>query len=543
MQLRHYQEKAINEIRKFYAAGTRKVLLHLATGGGKTATFCHMIKLAAERGKRCLVVVRGVKLIEQASDRLTRDGVQHGVMQGTKSYGLHLPVVVCSIDTVYRRREPIKADFIVIDEAHQTGGKGYKWFIDQYPKAYFLPVSATPHLKKGMRHIAEAVVYPISIQKLIEEGYLVGSKTYVGQEPDLSGVKINSTGDYDEDQLAGVMTQAALIGVPSKNYKKLADKKKALIFAVNIRHSKSLAEQFIQDGYAVEHIDADTPIPKRNAILNKLKTGELDLVTNVGILHTGFDLPELECIIMARPTLSYNLHIQMLGRGTRPAPGKTHFTVIDCAGNTKRHGFIEDEEECVIDGKKLRKSSTVNCECHDNHKTDKGEFIPEKHPCTLIYSIDQKECPACGCVNLHYVPKTNPFEDADPEKSRNTLTVEAEMTEYTRGIASDTEMWIKRAQKQGYKKGWIYMMLKTKYGDQAANEVWNKKVKRLKKWPQRDQTTQSSSRLSSINLTSQVNALSGGTTLGLSKLAQEGWFDSDLSAHQTSLGLIDKEDL
>lgn len=542
MQLRHYQEKAIEEIRKSYQQGYRKVLLHLATGGGKTATFCQMIKMASEKGKRCLVVVRGVKLIEQASERLTRDGVEHGVMQGPKSYGLHLPVVVCSIDTLYRRKEVPDADFIVIDEAHQTGGRGYKWFIDQYPRAYFLPVSATPHLKKGMRHVAEKVVYPISIEQLIEEGYLVGSKTYIGHDPDLSEVNVNSTGEFDETQLAEVMCSAALSGVPSKNYRRLADKKKALVFAVNIAHSRRLAEEFEGEGYRIDHIDAKTPIDKRNEILGKLKNGDLDLVTNVGILHTGFDLPALECIILARPTMSYNLHIQMLGRGTRPAPGKEFFTVIDCAGNTRRHGFIEDEEICEIDGKKLKKGSTVNCECSNDHRTDKGEIIPEKAPCTLIYSIDQKVCPACGCENLHYVPKTNPFADSAPEKVRNTITVESEMEEYKRGIQSDTDRLIKIAKNQGYKKGWIYNKLREKYGEAEASEVWESRIKRMKVWKLRDQTIQNLSPPSFTSSTSRENASFGQITPGLSKTSKAGSYATAWWARQTLLDSTNQED-
>lgn len=521
MQLRHYQIKAVEEIRKYYRQGVRKVLLHLATGGGKTATFCDMVELAAANGKRCLVVVRGVKLIEQASERLTREGVKHGILQGQNSRDSFLPVLVCSIDTLYRRREVPDADFIVIDEAHHTGGAGYKWFIDQYPKAYFLPVSATPHLKQGMRHVADAVVYPISIAELISEGFLVSSRTFVGITPKLDGCKINSTGDFDEGELSQIMSTDTMAGDPVKQYRKLAHKKKALLFAVTIEHSKLLVDRFRADGYNIEHIDAKTPQKERNRIINLLRDGHIDIISNVGVLHTGFDLPALECIIIARPTMSYNLHIQILGRGTRPYPGKSHFLVLDCAGNTKRHGFIEDEEICDLEGSKPRQVSTVECQF-----------------CKFIYSIKKENCPECGATNEYYVPP----EVREAEARRQAEIADVEMVELKKSLMVEAEMTklIEKAKKKGYKKGWIYMRLADLFGQEVAKKLWESKIKRMKPWPLRDQPTPNSSGQSSTTSTNQGSASSGSTTPGSSERRMVGSSSLEWSDHQTLSGLLDR---
>lgn len=520
MKLRHYQEKAIEEIRRHYAKGTKRVLLHLATGGGKTLTFCTIIKMSAARGKRCLVVVRGVKLIEQASERLTREGVEHGIIRGSDSRGEYLPVLVCSIDTLYRRKHAPEADLIIIDEAHQTGGEGYAWFLSQYPKAYLLPVSATPHLKKGMKHVADVVVYPISIQQLIDEWHLVKSRTFVGVNPDLSDVAIASTGDFKEDQLSDKMQEVTLLGEPSKRYKEIAGGEKAICFAVTVEHSMKLVEQFAMLGYKAKHVDANTPIDKRNQIIEELRTGQIDVICNVGILHTGFDLPELRCLILARPTMSYNLHIQMLGRGTRPYPGKEYFTVIDCAGNTKRHGFIEDEEICNLEGAKLRQASTVDCQ-----------------DCSFIYPLRKPNCPNCGAENMLYVPA-----EKREASERKFDTLDTRMIELKRSENSKEKMqidrWVAKAKEKGYKKGWIFNKLKEKYGEAKAQELWNKEVKNLRTWPVRerlDQITPNSSQPSCTSSTSQVSASSGQTTPEPSRLVQGDLSATDWWARQISL--------
>lgn len=496
------------------------MLLHLATGGGKTLTFCTIIKMSAAKGKRCLVVVRGVKLIEQASERLTREGVEHGILRGSDSRDTYMPVLVCSIDTLFRRKYAPEADLIVIDEAHQTGGAGYAWFLSQYPDAYLLPVSATPHLKKGMKHVADVVVYPTSILKLIEEGYLVESKTFVGVEPDLSDVSIASTGDFKEDELAQKMQETTLLGIPAKKYQELAHKQKALLFAVNVEHSRKLIGQFESLGYKAMHVDAKTPIHKRNEIIDKLRTGEIDVICNVGILHTGFDLPELTCLILARPTMSYNLHIQMLGRGTRPAPGKKYFTVIDCAANTKRHGFIEEEEICNLDGAKLKPPRTTNC-----------------HVCSFVYPVRRETCPNCGAENPLYVPPTR-----NNEAGRHTETKEAAMVELRRGRVrtgpeAQIDRWVAKAKEKGYKKGWIFNKAKEKYGEAKAKELWNKEVKHLRAWPVKErqgQATRNSSRQSSTSSTSQGSVSSGQTTPEPSRLARGDLYATDWWARQIS---------
>lgn len=463
MQLRDYQQKGLDEIRRLYRSGVKRVLLHLATGGGKTLCFCTIIKNSAEKGKKALVVVRGTQLIKQASDRLTREGVEHGIMQGANSCRSWLPIQVCSIDTLYRRRTAPEADLIVIDEAHQTSGNGYKWFLEQYQDAYILAVSATPHLKKGMRHVADAVVYPITIQDLIDQGYLCRPRYFAPEKPDLTGVQIVGD-DYNEAQLSEVMRKQGLTGKIVQTWKEKAADRITLCFCVSVAHSQMVRDQFREAGIAAEHVDANTPEDERTALYEKLARGEIRVLCNVGVLTTGFDCPPVSCLIIARPTMSYNLHIQIIGRGTRISPGKQDFLVLDHAGNVFKHDRIEREEACQLDPPKRKKGDM------------REASVRECENCLAVYSARAKECPECGSENPEW------------EKAQKDITEKAgELKELVvEPWEKELDKLIKFARDRGLKKGWIAHVLRDKFGETQGNQIWQSKIQRLKKWPTRD---------------------------------------------------------
>ncbi len=308
--LRDYQIKAIDGLRDGYRRGVRRLLLHLATGGGKTRCFSEVLKGAHAKGTMALVVVRGRKLIKQASDRLRRDGVPHGIIMAGAENATFERIRVCSIDTLYSRRHAPEAALIVIDEAHQTTGEGYKWFLEQYPRALILAVTATPHLKRGMRHVADEVIRPITARELTEQGYLVPLRYWTPEKPDLSEVT-TSGDDFNQRELGVAMRKAALSGNVVKTYLEMGGSRRAILFAVDIEHSRQLVGQLGQAGVAADHIDANCTDEQRDKAVKRLETGEIKVLSNVGVLTTGVDVPAVELVIMARPTKSYNLWIQM----------------------------------------------------------------------------------------------------------------------------------------------------------------------------------------------------------------------------------------
>ncbi len=456
--LRDYQLKALDEVREHFRRGVRKILIHMATGGGKTATFCEILKGAHEKGTPALVVVRGRKLISQAAERLRREGVPFGIIMSGASENVFENIRVCSIDTLHRRRQVPNASLIVIDEAHQTSGDGYKWFLAQYPNALILGVTATPHLKRGMRHVADVVVRPITASELTEQGYLVPLRYWTPETPDLAGVATTGE-DYNQKELGKAMRKAALSGNIVQTYKEKGNGRRAVLFAVDIEHSRQLCAQFNAEGIRAEHIDASDADGDRDAAIERLTQGRIQILANVGVLTTGVDIPPVELIIMARPTKSYNLWIQMIGRGTRPCPEteKTDCHVFDHAGNVALHGLLEQERECNLDGRPPGEAPKVK-QCQ---------------ACFAWCGHFAGSCPSCGA----------PFEE-QKKPERNKETDEAAQLHLYALPAWEEELdrLVKMGKAAGYKPGFVYHRMKNMYGDEIAKQAWKSLRRKEPQW-------------------------------------------------------------
>lgn len=452
--LRPYQIQALDQIRGHYAKGEKKVLLHLATGGGKTVVFCEILKSSFNKGKKALMIVRGRKLVDQASQRLIREFVPHGVLMANHwNYRPHERVQIASIDTLRSRGLRPDADIIVIDEAHLATSPSYVNFLKQYPDAYMLPVTATPYMDQSLSHCAEHVVFPITAKELIKQGFLVPPRHFCTAVPDTSGVKTDShTKDFNNKQLAVVMDRKDITGDLIEHYREIAIGKPALCFAVSIDHSKHIVEEFNNAGIPARHCDANSSDEERNQAIKDLKNGTIYILSNVGLFGIGVDLPFLACIIMARPTKSYILYIQQAGRGSRPhaETGKKNYFVLDHAGNFLRHGNILDEQEANLTLEK---------------KTKKG-FAPKI--CRICFlAFTSTYCPECG-----------PQEK--DKKPREYMHVDGKLKEITEeSFEQKVHNFIKDCKKtaknKGYKKGWVFYQLVDKYGPEVANKFMPKR--------------------------------------------------------------------
>lgn len=463
MSLRPYQLKAVNDIKHLYARNVKRILLHMATGAGKTVVFCDIIKKAALKGTKTIVTVHGVKLVDQASKRLTREGVPHGFIQGNNTRDIHHDVLVTSIDTLFARKFSPEADFVVVDECHLARGKKFQWFLDQYKDKYILGVSATPHLKEGLRHIADDIVYPISIQELIEQKFLVPMRYFAPSEPDLSRISIKR-GDYDETEVSEEMSKPKIRSDIVKSWQKYGENRPTLMFCVNVKHSKMMVDEFLSVGIPAAHVDASTPLPERDKLIDSLCAGEIKILSNVGILCTGVDIPPLSCIISARPTRSYNLWIQQLGRGTRPFTDKSDCIILDNASNTVEHGFIENEKIAEMDPKKSRRKKKKEASELPKLVTCKSCFAIYAHPGVGKPLV----CPACGF-------QASKEDQTKYERKFDMIEVKKNEWEFF------LENMLSLAKRRGYKKGFIFHRIKEKYGEDIANIAWTR-IKHLKKW-------------------------------------------------------------
>lgn len=463
----------------------------MATGGGKTVIFSTVMKGVHQKGNKSVLAVRGRELVDNASQRLMREGVEHGVMMANHhNWQPDLPIQVCSIDTLVARKKKLslpQADLTVIDEAHFAVSHGFRWFIDEYQKrgCYMLSVTATPHVRDGLKHLADVVVYPITIRDLIEQGYLVPPRYFAPPNKiNLDKVRIDSrTGDYNTGDLSREVEKAHVTGDVIAHYRALANGRPAVLFACDVAHSKRMVESLNLAGISSVHIDADSSDVERKDALAKLESGDIKIVSNVGILCTGVDMPYVSAIILARPTKSYNLFIQQVGRGTRPFRDKTNFIVLDHAGNVNEHGFIETERECILTGRKEREErpQLVTCKrCY--HVFDPREQWEQNnrdlfslgkrgrdYTCKgLIFTNMQQEI--CGFDNSP-IRRENVNEiitNVDGKLVPILNSGEIQITKQQRFI----ESLIKKAIDRGYKPAWIFYQLKARYGETLARQKY-----------------------------------------------------------------------
>lgn len=459
MSLRPYQIKADQEIKAHFRAGRKKVLLRMATGAGKTVIFSHVLKSAAAKGTRCVMAVAGRSLVEQAHERLLRENVLHGVQMGNHWAKNPLALVqICSIDTLNARSKYPEAQLVIIDEAHLATSDKFHRFVERYPNAFFLSVTATPYCRESLRHIADVCVSPISMTELIEQGYLVPGRVFAPSTPDLKGLR-KQNGEWISSQVEERMN--TLTGDIINHWRKLGENRPTIGFACNLTHSIGLAAAFNAAGIPAEHIEGNNSSTERKAAIERLRTGRTKVLFNVGILCTGVDIPFASCGIMARPTESYSLYVQQTGRLTRICAdtGKQNYILLDHAGNALKHGFVTDEPEVDLDGRKP--------------KEDMGQAPIRCDNCLQVYEHSEPRCPHCGHGKPIRRKESNVQEVDGTLEEIKELPEAAQISAYFRRLKETQK-------KRGYKPAWIHFQLRDKYGQEVADTL--KPLRKLPPW-------------------------------------------------------------
>lgn len=389
---------------------------------GKSIIAEELTNLSLARGKRVCIVANRVQLVTQMAERFTSSGIQYGILQGGNTQGLHLPVVICSINTIEKRGIP-DCDLIIIDEAHACGGsKMYQRLIFQRNNVPVIGLTATP-FSKGMakpyaeldgRPLFESMVIAATIRELIDMGFLVDCEIYAPSEPDLSGVKLsrNAFGEYDysdkSPEFAEAVDKPSLVGDIVAHWHKLAEGKPTICFATSISHSHHIVEQFKASGVTAEHIDCYMEEDVKSDILRRFKAGEFTVLSNCALLAEGFDYPACEVMILARPTKSLIRYIQMVGRILRPFHGKDRGLLLDHSGSVKDLGFPTDDLPLELDDGRPAAE----------RKKKQDEPKPKKCPkCSYMKPPKTALCPRCG-----FEAKRTPEEIAIEEGELVRLT-------------------------------------------------------------------------------------------------------------------------
>ena len=363
VQLRQYQFAGINKIFEAWdpnRSNLKNVLFQMPTGTGKTTVFSEIVRKAHAKNKFVLIVVHRIELVEQIAERLMSFGVTVGIISASTKPDPEKEVQVATIQTLSRRNYP-PADIVIIDECHHSKAATYSKLWDIYPEARFLGVTATPVRLNGdgFSDLFQTLIPLGKLSYFFKEGYLARLNHYVTGIPDLSKVKTVMR-DYDLHMLKNVMLDDFVMADLVQGYKKFAYGKKTIVFAVDIEHSKKIAERYNEAGVPAIHIDATTPKQERKFKLNQFRTGEIKVLCNVDIVSEGFDVPDCEAVQLARPTKSLALYLQQVGRCMRPAENKESGIVLDNANLWHIHGLSYIDRIWSLDGIKKSKQNPFN---------------------------------------------------------------------------------------------------------------------------------------------------------------------------------------
>ena len=451
MELRDYQTRAIAELRKALGTGSKRPVVQSPTGSGKTVIAAAIINMARAKDKRVLFCVPALTLIDQTVERFRQNGIfEIGVMQGQHEMtDYDQPVQVCSVQTLARRKIPA-ADLVIVDEAHVMFKLYEDWMNrPEWKHVPFIGLTATPWAKgMGAPGRWDHLIIGSTLSELIELGHLSDFRCYAPAHPDLDGVK-TVAGDYDLKGLGHAMDKQALVADIVSTWLERGEERSTICFAVNRVHAKHIQTQFIEAGVAAEYMDAYTDLDDRADIVKRFENGDVQVICNVGVLTTGFDA-DVRCIILARPTKSEILYVQMIGRGLRTANGKADCLILDHSDTTMRLGFVTD-----IGTSKLHDGSA------NRQTVEKTAPLPKECPaCSFLKPPKARKCPACG---FEAIAKPD-VQVNDGELYELTRNGKVKVEKFTMEQKQDWyRQLVLHANLRGYKPGWAYWAYKDKF--------------------------------------------------------------------------------
>jgi superfamily II DNA or RNA helicase len=448
MNLRDYQVNAKDLIKNFFVRGHKRVVLCMPTGAGKTVTFAFMVMEATKKGKKCMILCDRKELISQAQDKLRHFGID-SIAINPKWKGQTGLCYVASVDTL-RNREIPEIDLLIVDEAHKSSFDSTLLRIHE--SVFVIGATATPIRKGNQKSLSDfytQIVEPITIKQLLDQKHLVNARIF-SNKLDMSDVS-KKMGEFDSKEMFKKFDTPTLYDKVVENYIKYANNTKAICFCVNVAHSLETTAQFNRHGIKAIHLDGTTPHHEREQIIKDFQKGKFQILCNCSVLTTGFDEPSIETVIVNRATLSLELWLQMIGRGSRLFPNKEIFQILDMGGNVHRHGFYDDVRKWSLQKKAKQQgvAPTKQCKCCDS-------IVPASavicQYCGAEFPVKEKEKKEVDFVEVKKKEKKEVIIQrgwVTPQIDYRKATLE-ELKEY--------------AKMKGYKEGWAYK-IKEQYAD------------------------------------------------------------------------------
>lgn len=346
---RPYQRDAITALRTGWAAGPNRLAVVLPTGAGKTVVFSNLVhQLRPELGgQRALVIAHREELIEQAAAKLRAvdPTLRVGIVKAERDEHQDVDVIVASVQTlaVEKRRQAIRdIGLVIVDECHHAAARTYMEVLDHFGAWRGIPVAGfTATMTRtdgGLAEVWEEVVYTLDILDMITDGHLcdVRGKRITVDTLDLDNVRTRN-GDLVEGQLGQALEDSGALEAIAKAYVDHAADRPGVVFTPTVATAQHAAKALAGVGISAAAVWGDMGRDERRDTLARYAAGDVQVLTNCMVLTEGFDAPHTSCIVVARPTKSPGLYVQMVGRGLRPAPGKSDALLLDVMGAATRH--------------------------------------------------------------------------------------------------------------------------------------------------------------------------------------------------------------
>lgn len=359
---------------------------------GKTVIASVLVDELVKQGKKVFFVVANEPLVMQTYKKFNSIGLKCSIIKSgmEKYYNPLLPIQIVMIQSYSARVDKLpdlNPDMIIIDEV-DFGFKGQmiKKLFEKHANAQIVGLTGTPctfegYLLPGFDFYHEV----ITIRELQKLGFLSKDRNYVPLTPDLTGVRIKSTGDFNEEDLDKACNQNYIIDDIVNTYKKIDIGNKGICFAINIEHGERLRDAFLNVGIKAALVHSKLKKFQNKYWLDSFEQGRIQILINIGKLTRGFDSVDIYDVIMCRPTLSLALYCQICGRGARlDTAGRHEFRIIDYAGNISTHGLWAEPRLYSVDSR------------------PKKQFEHEPIVCpncfSVIYERKENRCPECNYI-------------------------------------------------------------------------------------------------------------------------------------------------
>ena len=398
-ELRPYQNQSIDGLRDGFRQGHDRQVLAASTGAGKSIIALSIIDNARKKGSKTLFMCDRRVLVDQFSRHLDRHGIDHGVyMSGHWRYRPYENVQVASIQTIEKMGQWPSCDLIILDEVHAVMRRSIKDFMTKHPEVKVLGMTATPYNEDLGKYFTN-IVNVVSMEQLVQEGYLVPFRVFVATEINTEGVKVTA-GEWQKDELEKRGLQ--IVGDVVADYVRIAHEvwgvpKKTIVFSSGVAHGAELVKRFAEVGLNFVQISYLDDEEYKQQVLEEFQKPDTDItgLISTDVLTRGFDNTAVKHVVLAKPLRkSFSMHVQMVGRGARPHDGESFCVIQDNSGNWLR--FQEDWDELFHEGTKTLDSGKDKKQRKE--KTKKEKEASKCPKCSALWPSGSDTCIQCGHI-------------------------------------------------------------------------------------------------------------------------------------------------